>query len=58
MVNKDLGKLIRYMMDAEQRVLAGGGSRSQAIQAARNAFYKGEPARAVDAFFREQVDGR
>jgi gamma-glutamyltranspeptidase/glutathione hydrolase len=58
MVNKDLGKLIRYMMDAEQRVLAAGGSRSQAIQAARDAFYKGEPARAVDAFFREQVDGQ
>lgn len=57
-VNRDLGKLIRYMIEAEQRTLAGGGTRSEGIQAARDAFYKGEPARAVDRFFAEHVDGQ
>ena len=56
--NRDLGKLIRYMMEAEQRTLADGGTRSEGIQAARDAFYKGEPARAVDKFFAEHVDGQ
>ena len=51
MVNADLGKLIRYLMDAERRALLEGGTRSDGIQAARDAFYKGDPARAVDAFF-------
>lgn len=57
-VNKDLGKLIRYMIDAERHTLAGGGTRSEGIRAARDAFYKGEPARAVDRFFAEHVDGQ
>ncbi len=56
--NKDLGKLIRYMIDAERSALAGGGTRSEGIRAARDAFYKGEPARAVDRFFDEHVDGQ
>ena len=54
MVNADLGRLIRHLMDAERQALAAGGSRSDGIRAARDAFYKGEPARAVDRFFREQ----
>ncbi len=54
MVNADLGKLIRYMIAAEETALAGGATRSAGIQAARDAFYKGEPARAVDRYFREQ----
>ena len=54
MVNADLGRLIRYLMEAEQQALAAGGSRSDGIRAARDAFYKGEPARDVDRFFREQ----
>ncbi|MHB8093839.1 MAG: gamma-glutamyltransferase family protein [Candidatus Aminicenantales bacterium] len=58
MVNKDLGKLVRYMIDAERKSLAEGKSRSQGIQAARDAFYKGEPARAVDKFYKEFVDGQ
>ncbi len=58
MINKDLGKLIRYMVDAEREAVAGGGSRSEGIQAARDAFYKGEPARAVHEFFAEHVDGQ
>ena len=53
MVNGDLGRLIRYMMEAEGQALAAGGSRSDGIRAARDAFYKGDPARAVDEFFRE-----
>lgn len=47
MVNPDLGKLIRYMRDAERDALARGKSRSEAIRAARNAFYRGDPARAA-----------
>jgi len=53
MVNRDLGKLIRYMMEAEAEALASGGGRSEGIGAAREAFYAGAPARAVDQFFRE-----
>ncbi len=54
MLNADLGRLIRYMMEAEEQALAAGGSRSEGIRAARDAFYKGDPARDVDRFFREQ----
>ena len=50
MVNADLGQLIRYMMDAERRTLSGGGSRADGVRAARDAFYTGEPARAVGEF--------
>jgi gamma-glutamyltranspeptidase/glutathione hydrolase len=53
MVNRDLGKLIRYMMEAEAEALASGVGRSDGIRAARDAFYAGDPARAVDEFFRE-----
>ena len=31
MVNRDLGRLIRYMIDAEERALAAGGTRSEGI---------------------------
>ena len=53
MVNADLGRLIRYMVEAEREALAAGGSRSEGIRAARDAFYRGDPARDVDRFFRE-----
>ena len=53
MRNRDLGRLIRYMISAEEEALASGGSRSEGIRAARDAFYKGEPARDVAAFFQE-----
>ena len=53
MVNADLGRLIRYLMEAERQALAAGGSRSAGIRAARDAFYQGDPARAVERFFRE-----
>ncbi len=54
MVNRDLGRLIRFLMLAEAEAVASGGDRSEGIRAARDAFYAGEPARAVDEFFREQ----
>jgi gamma-glutamyltranspeptidase/glutathione hydrolase len=56
MKNADLGRTIRYMIDAERKALTAGKSRKEAIRAARDAFYKGEPARAVDKMFRE-LDG-
>ena len=48
MKNADLGKTIRYMIDAERKAIAAGKSRGEGIRAARDAFYEGEPARAVD----------
>ena len=56
MKNADLGKTIRYMIDAEKKALAAGKNRKEAIRAARDAFYTGEPARAIDKMFRE-LDG-
>lgn len=53
MVNADLGRLIRYLMDAERDALAAGANRSEGIRAVRDAFYQGDPARDVDRFFRE-----
>lgn len=53
MINRDLAKLIQFMIDAEQTSLSKGESRSEGIQAARDAYYKGEPARAIDRFFEE-----
>jgi gamma-glutamyltranspeptidase/glutathione hydrolase len=58
MINKDLGKLVRTMIEAERKALAEGGDRSAGIRAARDAFYKGEPAKAVHRFFEEHVDGQ
>ena len=57
MLNKDLGKLMRYMISAETKVLANGGSRISGIVAARDAFYKGEPARAVARLYQEAKGG-
>jgi gamma-glutamyltranspeptidase/glutathione hydrolase len=57
MVNSDLGRLIRTMSDAEQKMLTSGGTRSDGISAARDAFYKGEPARAAAAFYAKFEDG-
>jgi gamma-glutamyltranspeptidase/glutathione hydrolase len=53
MVNKDLGKLIRYMMEAEAEALGSGGHRSEGIGAAREAFYSGAPAKAVHELYQE-----
>ena len=57
MVNADLGKLIRYMRAAEKKARAGGASRSEAIRAARDAFYKGEPARSAAKLYEGFDDG-
>jgi gamma-glutamyltranspeptidase/glutathione hydrolase len=57
MVNRDLGKLIRYMTEAEKKTLAAGGSRSEGIRAARDAFYKGAPARAAAEVYAQFEDG-
>jgi gamma-glutamyltranspeptidase/glutathione hydrolase len=57
MVNKDLGKLIRYMIEAERKSFASGGSRSDGIRAARDAFYKGSPARAAAEVYSRYEDG-
>ena len=53
MVNRDLGRLMKLMMNAEQQVLARGGDRSTGIRAARDAFYKGDAARAAAKFYAE-----
>ena len=53
MRNRDLGRLIRYMTSAEEEAVASGASRAEGIRAARDAFYKGEPARDVAALFQE-----
>lgn len=57
MVNEDLGKLIRYMGAAEKKSLSAGDSRSEGIRAARDAFYKGKPARAAADFYGRFDDG-
>ncbi len=51
------GRLIRYLTEAEQRARAAGASRIEAIRAARDAFYRGEPAQAADVFYRSQPGG-
>lgn len=53
MKNPDLARTIRYMIAAERQALAAGKGRAEAIRAARDAFYKGDPARAIDKTFRE-----
>ena len=53
MVNRDLGRLMRLMMDAEKKTLARGGDRSKGIRAARDAFYKGDAARDAAKFYAE-----
>ena len=57
MMNADLGKLIRYMMDAEKKALGSGASREEGIHAARDAFYQGEPARAAAALYEGHAEG-
>jgi gamma-glutamyltranspeptidase/glutathione hydrolase len=45
------------MIDAERKTLASGGSRSQGIRSARDAFYKGAPARAAAELYSGFEDG-
>lgn len=55
-VQKDLGKTMRLLVDAEQKALRAGKSRREALEAARDVFYKGEIAWAIDKFYKE-IDG-
>jgi gamma-glutamyltranspeptidase/glutathione hydrolase len=45
------------MIEAERKSLASGGSRSDGIRAARDAFYQGAPARAAADFYAGLEDG-
>lgn len=48
-VQADLGRTIQYMIDEEQAAAAKGG-RAAGLQAARDAFYKGDIARTMVAY--------
>jgi gamma-glutamyltranspeptidase/glutathione hydrolase len=49
----DLARTLRSMVDTEKRALAAGAGRAAAIDAVRDYFYRGEIARLIDAFSRE-----
>jgi gamma-glutamyltranspeptidase/glutathione hydrolase len=49
----DLARTLRGMVDVERKARAGGASRQAAIDAVRDHFYRGEIARKIDAFIRE-----
>jgi len=49
----DLARTLRSMIAVETRALAAGRSRVEAIDAVRDYFYRGEIARKIDAFCRE-----
>ncbi len=46
-VQEDLARTLSLMVQAEQRALAGGGSREAGIQAARDVYYRGDVARRM-----------
>ncbi|HLJ13524.1 MAG TPA: gamma-glutamyltransferase family protein [Bryobacteraceae bacterium] len=48
----DLGHTLRMMVEAEKKALAAGASRTAAIDAIRDYFYRGEIAKKLDAFMR------
>jgi gamma-glutamyltranspeptidase/glutathione hydrolase len=50
-VNPELAAVLDLMIDAERRA---GASRAAGLVAARDAFYRGEPAACIDRFCREQ----
>ncbi|MDQ6704396.1 MAG: gamma-glutamyltransferase, partial [Acidobacteriota bacterium] len=49
----DLARTLRAMADAEKKALAGGANRVGAIDAVRDYFYRGDIARKIDAFSKE-----
>lgn len=51
--NPDYAATMRKLVEAERRARARGASRSAAIQAAFDRFYKGDIAQEIDRFFRE-----
>ncbi|MGH9629067.1 MAG: gamma-glutamyltransferase family protein, partial [Bryobacteraceae bacterium] len=52
-VQADLARTMRSMVAAEERGLKAGASRTAAIDAVRDYFYRGEIARKIDAFSRD-----
>jgi gamma-glutamyltranspeptidase/glutathione hydrolase len=49
---KDLGKSLQFMIDQEATALANGADRRKGLQAARDAFYKGDLARTITDYHR------
>ncbi len=49
----DLARTLRAMAEAEKKALAGGANRVAAIDAVRDYFYRGDVARKIDAFSKE-----
>ena len=50
---KDIGKSLQYMIDQEEAALAAGGDRRRGLQAARDAFYKGDLAKTITDYHAE-----
>jgi gamma-glutamyltranspeptidase/glutathione hydrolase len=48
-----LGRTLRSMVEAEKKALAAGASREKAIDAVRDYFYRGEIARKIDEFSKQ-----
>jgi len=49
----DLARTLRSMAEVEKKALSGGASRTAAIDAVRDYFYRGDIARRIDKFSRE-----
>ena len=49
----DLARTLRSMADVEKQALASGASRAKAMDAVRDYFYRGDIARRIDAFSRQ-----
>jgi len=49
----DLARTLRSMAEAEKKALAAGANRAKAIDAVRDYFYRGDIARRIDAFSRQ-----
>ncbi|MCJ7617005.1 MAG: gamma-glutamyltransferase family protein, partial [Desulfobacterales bacterium] len=55
LVQKDLGNTISRLIEAEQKALAEGKSRSEALKAVRDRFYKGDIAQEIVKFQAENA---
>jgi len=52
-VNKDLAKTFRILIDAEQKALKSGATRIQALEAVRDCFYKGDIAKTIARYYKD-----
>lgn len=52
-VQSDLARSIQYMIDEERAALGRGGDRQAGLQAARDAFYRGDLGRVITAYHAE-----